>query len=138
MVPIAFRPIAVTTAALYRVVTPGESVFVKVLRKPRIPADLAEVVGEFPWRDEADFLLSDFELPPGMRRPRVVRVDDFGDRIALWLEDVSVADVSWDRGRLVAASFSGPKGSRLRVRYDGTIHELELGGDGKSRLALPQ
>jgi alpha-L-fucosidase 2 len=49
-----------------------------------------------------------------------------------------VADLSWDRGRLVAASFSGPKGSRLKVRYDGMIHQLELGGDGKGRLALPQ
>lgn len=131
MVPIAFRPIAVTTAALYRVVTPGESVFVKVLRKPRIPADLAEVVGEFPWRDEADFLLSDFELPPGMRRPRVVRVDDFGDRIALWLEDVAVADVSWDLprfrraalalGRWAGRRFGGPPGRALRVLYEGRL-----------------
>lgn len=131
MVPIAFRPIAVTTAALYRVVTPGESVFVKVLRKPRIPADLAEVVGEFPWRDEADFLLSDFELPPGMRRPRVVRVDDFGDRIALWLEDVAVADVEWDLprfrraalalGRWAGRRFGGPPGRALRVLYEGRL-----------------
>ena len=45
-----------------------------------------------------------------------------------------VADVSWDQGRLRAASFSGPKGSRLRVRYDGTVHELDLGEYGTAAI----
>jgi alpha-L-fucosidase 2 len=49
-----------------------------------------------------------------------------------------VADVSWDRGRLVTASFTGPRASRLKVRYDGSVHELELGEDGTARLAMPQ
>jgi hypothetical protein len=131
VVPIAFRPIALTTAALYRVVSPRESVFVKVLRRPRIPDGLVEVVGEFPWRDEADFLLSDFELPPGMRRPRVLRVDDLGDRIALWLEDVVCADVPWNvprferaalaLGRWAGRRFGGPPGRALRVMCEGRL-----------------
>ncbi|NGY60912.1 hypothetical protein G7043_18430 [Lentzea sp. NEAU-D13] len=129
--PVAFRPVAVTTAALYRVVTEEESVFVKVLCRPRIPADLVDVVGEFPWRDEAEFLLSDFALPPGFRRPRVVRVDDLGDRIGLWLEDVRCADVEWDLprfrraalglGRWAGRRFGGPPGRALRVLYEGRL-----------------
>lgn len=46
-----------------------------------------------------------------------------------------VADVSWNKGRLVSARFIGPKGSRLKVRYDGTVQELNLGEDGAARLA---
>jgi alpha-L-fucosidase 2 len=48
-----------------------------------------------------------------------------------------VADVSWDQGRLVAASFSGPRSSQLKLRYGGTLHELKLGEDGTGRLTLP-
>jgi hypothetical protein len=103
-VPVAFRPVALTTAAVYRVVTGGSSVFVKVLRRPVLPESLAELVGEFPWRDEAEFLLSGFPLPPGLRRPRVLRVDDLGDRIALWLEDVRCAEVEWDLPRFRRAA----------------------------------
>ncbi|SDK10733.1 hypothetical protein SAMN04488074_104262 [Lentzea albidocapillata subsp. violacea] len=127
----AFDPVALTTAAVYRVVSAGESTFVKVLRRPHIPAELSDVVGDFPWRDEADFLLSDFALPPGFRRPRVLRVDDLGDRIALWLEDVRCADVEWDLprfrraalalGRWAGRRFGGAPGRALRVLYEGRL-----------------
>jgi alpha-L-fucosidase 2 len=45
-----------------------------------------------------------------------------------------VADVSWDQGRLVSANFTGPKASRVRVRYGDEVHELELGEEGAVRL----
>ncbi|MGW6445912.1 hypothetical protein [Lentzea sp. NPDC055074] len=131
MVPVAFDPVAPTTAAVYRVVSAGETAFVKVLRQPFIPARFRDVVGELPWRDEVDFLLSDFVLPPGMRRPRVLRVDDFGDRVALWLEDVRCADVEWDLprfrraalglGRWAGRRFGGAPGRALRVLYEGRL-----------------
>ncbi|KJK36093.1 hypothetical protein UK23_42445 [Lentzea aerocolonigenes] len=127
----AFRPVAVTTAALYRVVSGGSSVFVKVLRRPVFPGSLAELVGEFPWRDEAEFLLCAFELPPGMRRPEVLRVDDLGDRIGLWLEDVRCADVPWDLarfrraalglGRWAGRRFGGAPGRAMRLLYEGRL-----------------
>ncbi|MDT7784101.1 MAG: hypothetical protein QOF58_2520 [Pseudonocardiales bacterium] len=127
----AFRPVALTTAALYRVVSPDGSAFVKVLRRPVFPGSLAALVGEFPWRDEADFLLSDFVLPPGLRRPRVLRVDFLGDRIGLWLEDVRCASVSWDlpRFRLAAVAlgrwagrrFGGAPGPAMRLLYEGRL-----------------
>ncbi|MFS8098832.1 aminoglycoside phosphotransferase family protein [Lentzea alba] len=127
----AFSPVALTTAAVYRVVSARSSVFVKVLRRPRIPADLADLVGDFPWRDEAEFLLSDFVLPPGFRRPRVLRVDDLGDRIGLWLEDVRCASGEWDLarfrraalglGRWAGRRFGGAPGRALRVLYEGRL-----------------
>ncbi|GLY51595.1 hypothetical protein [Lentzea sp. NBRC 102530] len=131
MVPVAFDPVAPTTAAVYRVVSAGETAFVKVLRRPYIPEQFKEAVGEFPWRDEAEFLLSDFELPPGMRRPRVLRADDLGDRIALWLEDVRCADAEWDLpryrraalalGRWAGRRFGGAPGRSLRALYEGGL-----------------
>ncbi|MCP2204833.1 hypothetical protein [Lentzea flava] len=142
----AFRPIALTTAAVYRVVTGGSSVFVKVLRRPVVPDSLAELVGQFPWRDEAEFLLSDFPLAPGLRRPRVLRVDDLGDRIALWLEDVRCADVEWDLprfrraalglGRWAGRRFGGAPGRALRLLYEGRlVRDAFLRPDCPRRLA---
>ncbi|MFJ5985135.1 hypothetical protein [Lentzea sp. NPDC092896] len=126
----AFDPVALTTAAVYRVVSAGEPAFVKVLRRPVFPG-FEELVGEFPWRDEAEFLVSDFVLPPGMRRPRVLRVDDLGDRIGLWLEDVVCADVPWDLprfrraavalGRWAGRRFGGAPGRALRLLYEGRL-----------------
>lgn len=131
MVPVAFEPVALTTAAVYRVVSARSSVFVKVLRRPHFPAEFRELVGQFPWRDEAEFLLSDFALPPGFRRPRVLRVDDLGDRIGLWLEDVRCADVAWDLprfrraalglGRWAGRAFGGAPGRALRLLYEGRL-----------------
>ncbi|WP_312877924.1 hypothetical protein [Lentzea indica] len=127
----AFSPVALTTAAVYRVVTAGELVFVKVLRRPGFPGELAELVGEFPWRDEAEFLLAGFPLPPGLRRPRVLRVDDLGDRIGLWLEDVRCAEVAWDLprfrraalglGRWAGRRFGGAPGRAMRLLYEGRL-----------------
>lgn len=134
VLPVDFVPVAVTTAAVYRVVEDGRSTFVKILQSPRhspmselMPADL---VARFPWRAEADFLLSGFELPPGMRMPGIVRVDELGDdRVALWLEDVECADVPWDLPRFVRAArglgrwsgrrFGGAPGGAFRVLASG-------------------
>lgn len=146
VVPVAFRPVALTTAAVYRVVSPDGSVFVKVLRRPSFPGELAPLVARIPWRDEADFLLSSFELPPGFRRPRVVRVDDFGDRIALWLEDVRCASVSWDvprfrraalaLGRWAGRRFGGAPGPAMRLLYEGRlVREAFLRPDCPHELA---
>ncbi|TWP46922.1 phosphotransferase [Lentzea tibetensis] len=140
MVPIDFVPIAPATAAVYRVVEPGRSVFVKILRSPKLWPMLAglpehvrdRLLAEFPWRDEADFLLSGFALPPGLRMPEVIRIDDLGDRVALWLEDVACADVRWDLPRFVRAArllgrwagrrFGGAPSGALRFLIESRPH----------------
>jgi hypothetical protein len=43
--------------------------------------------------------------------------------------------VSWDQGRLVEASFTGPKATHLKVRYNVAVHDLDIGEDGTARLA---
>jgi hypothetical protein len=145
-VPVAFRPVALTTAAVYRVVGGSAPAFVKVLRRPEFPGELAELVGEFPWRDEAEFLLADFPLPPGFRRPRVLRVDDLGDRIGLWLEDVRCADVPWDLarfrraalglGRWAGRRFGGAPARAIRLLHEGRlVREAFLRPDCPRRLA---
>ncbi|WP_428028136.1 glycoside hydrolase family 95 protein [Altererythrobacter sp.] len=48
-----------------------------------------------------------------------------------------VANLAWDQGRLVSASFSGPKGSELKLRYDGAVHRLKLAEDGTGQFLLP-
>jgi alpha-L-fucosidase 2 len=49
-----------------------------------------------------------------------------------------VADLAWDQGRLVSASFNGPKGSELKLRYGGAVHRLKLAENGTGRLVLPR
>ena len=67
------------------------------------------------WRHEADVYLADLDdvLPTGMRLPVRYRIDDHDDEIVEWLEDVPIADVTWDRARFTrAATLLG----RLAVR----------------------
>lgn len=157
VVPVGFTPSALTTAAVYRVVDERRSVFVKILQSPRhapqltgIPADLREwLVRDFPWRVEADFLLSGFELPPGMRLPGVVRIDELGDdRVALWLEDVVCADAEWDAPRFARAAqllgrwagrrFGGAPGPALRMLTEARLNRdafLHLESDDLRALA---
>ena len=91
------------------------AVLVKILRSARhwplievVPASVRQnFIDSFQWHVEADVLASDLpgRLPPGMRTPRVFRIDHLGDdRVALWLEYVDVADVAWDRARYVRAA----------------------------------
>jgi hypothetical protein len=140
VVPVRFTPSAPATAAVYRVVDGTGSVFVKILQAPRhssvfaaVPDGLRErLVRDFPWRTEADFLLSGFELPPGMRTPHVVRIDELGDgRVGLWLEDVDCAEVEWDTprfahaayllGRWAGRRFGGSPGPALRLLAEGRL-----------------
>ncbi|GLZ31623.1 hypothetical protein Lesp02_38110 [Lentzea sp. NBRC 105346] len=153
IVPIDFRPVAPHTAAVYRVVDGEQSWFVKILQSPEhwsmlmgMPSDIVErLVAEFPWRAEADFLLSGFELPPGMRRPRVHRIDELGPgRVAMWLEYVECADVGWDLPRFTRAArllgrwagrrFGGEPGGALRFLVDGLIANHEFDHPGLSDI----
>lgn len=155
VVPIDFVPIAPATAAVYRVVDGERRYVVKILRSPRhwpmfaeFPEELRErLLADFPWRDEADFLVSDFVLPPGMRRPEVFRVDELGGRIGLWLEDVVCADVRWDLDRFVRAArllgrwagrrFGGEPSTALRY-FAGQLAEKDVAGLLDRLDALPQ
>ncbi|GHF22045.1 hypothetical protein GCM10017786_65320 [Amycolatopsis deserti] len=135
-----FRPSSPSTAAVYRVVENGRVAFVKVLQAPRhspvfaaLPGHLRDrLTREFPWRAEADFLLSGFELPPALRTPDVYRIDELGDgRVAMWLEDVQCADLPWDPprfqhaayllGRWAGRRFGGPPGPALRILTEGRL-----------------
>ena len=108
VLPAGYEARSISTGALLRIrgTTHEEepwSIFVKILQSPRhwplidvIPPELRQgVIDTFPWRDEADVLRSDLpdRLPPGLRTPRLLRVDDLGDdRLAMWLEDITPAD----------------------------------------------
>lgn len=103
------------------------SAVVKVLRSPRglrlpdtLPGDVRRRVeamaeADRTWRHEADFYRAELDdvLPTGMRLPVRYRIDDHGDRIVEWLEDVPIADVAWDGARF--ANAAGLLG-RLAVR----------------------
>ena len=91
------------------------AVLVKVLRSARhwplieiVPATVRQdFIDSFQWHVEADVLASDLpgRLPPGLRTPRVFRIDHLpDDRVALWLEYVDVANVAWDRDRYARAA----------------------------------
>lgn len=94
------------------------SAVVKVLHSPRrlrlpdtLPADArrlleAIVATDRTWRHEADVYRSDLDhvLPAGMRFPHRYRIDNHGDEIVEWLEDVPIADVRWDRARFAHAA----------------------------------
>ncbi len=140
IVPVRFTPTAPSTAAVYRVTGPRPA-FVKILQAPwhsavfaTIPAGLRErFAREFPWRGEADFLRSGFELPPGLRTPAVFRIDELGDdRVAMWLEDVRCADLPWDPPRFERAAYllgrwAGRRlgrapGPALRILAEGRLH----------------
>jgi hypothetical protein len=95
------------------------SVFVKLLQSDRhmgpptsIPAPPREwvrtgIAADLSWRYEADVYLSDLDdvLPVGLRLPRRYRIQDLGkDRLAEWLEDVSVVRGGWDLTRFERAA----------------------------------
>ncbi|HWM56773.1 MAG TPA: phosphotransferase [Pseudonocardia sp.] len=104
------------------------SVVVKVLQSYRhvqLPPELrAAATVDHSWRHQADLYRAGVAdvLPPGMRLPRVYRIDDLGDdRVALWLEDVAVIDTAWDLARFThAARCLG----RLAVRLTRAGHRL--------------
>ncbi len=122
--PLAEASTAISTEAVFRVhgtaLDLGRplswAVFLKVLRSPRhwpgiaaVPALLRpQFIAGFPWRVEADALGSDLpdRLPPGIRTPRVLRIDELGDdRVALWLEYVHTDQPTpWPATRYAAAA----------------------------------
>jgi hypothetical protein len=112
------------------------SVFVKTLRSPhqlRLPDGLpagprvraqALATRDATWRHEADVYRAELDdlLPAGLRFPGRYRIHQpTDDRIVEWLEDVSVADVEWDRARFArAATLLG----RLAVRLTRSARRL--------------
>jgi hypothetical protein len=142
VLPAGYEARSISTGALLRIrgTTHEEepwSIFVKILQSPRhwplidvIPPELRQgVIDTFPWRDEADVLRSDLpdRLPPGLRTPRLLRVDDLGDdRLAMWLEDITPADTPWDLERFIrAARLLGRWAGRRRG--DATSAEMRAG-----------
>ena len=126
------------------------SVFVKVLQHPRHwpgldripPPRRQEFCEQFPWRTELgawDPAFTD-RLPPGLRVPVLYRLAELpGDRLALWMEDVTVDDRPWTTPRFLhaarllgafaanrsdpdlLASSPHPPGYGLRRYYDGPV-----------------
>ena len=91
------------------------SVLVKVLRSPRhwpgivvVPEPFRQtLIDSYRWQVEAQALTTHLPgiMPPGMRTPRVYRLDDLGDdRLAIWMEWVNAAPTPWDTARFQRAA----------------------------------
>jgi hypothetical protein len=91
------------------------SVFLKVLQHPRHWAGLAsippflrtEFVETFPWRSELDAWEPEFAaaLPDGLRVPELYLLVELPqDRVAVWMEDIEVADEPWSLERFGRAA----------------------------------
>lgn len=94
------------------------SLFVKVLQSPRhwsAAADLKRT----PWDYEVDVYWSAlrYAMPGGLRLPQLYRVYDAGDqRLAMWMQDIRIADVAWDLPRFRrAATLLGRLNARMTV-----------------------
>lgn len=126
------------------------SVFVKVLQHPRhwrlldqVPDEVRDdFLANFPWRAELGAWEPSFagRLPAGLRVPLLYRVVELpGDRVAVWMEDVTVTDEAWTAdtfemaakrlGTLAAnrrdpdliAASPVPPGYGLRRYFDGVV-----------------
>ncbi|GAA3223822.1 phosphotransferase family protein [Actinocorallia longicatena] len=73
---------------------------------PSLPAEIREdVTAGYPWRVDADTYLADEPLPPGLRLPRLYRLEELGDeRAIIWMEDVAEAPGAWDAARYAEAA----------------------------------
>jgi hypothetical protein len=105
-----------TTEGAFRVRTPAETLFVKILRSfrhwplfPTLPPDLRELaLATSLWHYEADVYASGVGalMPSGMRLPRVHAVVDLlDDRMAIVMENVEVTGAAWDAARFGRAAF---------------------------------
>lgn len=132
---------ALTTGGRYRVSgrarhAGGESdwsIFVKVVRSWRlspsfalVPAELQErALAGVPFDSEPRVYRSDLaaRLPPDLTMPRAYAVVDLDpESTALWLEDVPVVPVRWDRAALArAARLLGRLAASPRVRPLATV-----------------
>lgn len=108
--------------------------FVKVLHPASqspvwqlIPSEFQDAVERaLDWRDEPRVYASglDGELPPGLRLPRVHRIDVDDSAITLWLEDVDDHGC-WDAARYAAAAHTlGAMAGRVS---EARVRELGLG-----------
>lgn len=113
---VPYAPGSPATGGLLRLRGGGARVFVKVLQHVRHwpylrflpPAEAAHFVAFFPWSEELAAWRPHFvdRLPAGLRVPRLYEVVDLGDdRVAVWMEDVDVADVAWDVDRYARAAW---------------------------------
>ncbi len=73
-----------------------------------VPEELRELaVGGVPWRSEPAAYRSDLadHLPPGLTMPRALLVADLDElSAAVWLPELPLRDVAWDRGRYTSAA----------------------------------
>jgi len=102
--PLPWLAIARTTAELARysgTMTDGRtwSAVRKVLRRP-------EAWKTMDWRREADVYVSGIldDLPPGIAAPRLYEIEDAGDEVLLWLEEIVETEKVWPLARYAAAA----------------------------------
>jgi hypothetical protein len=102
--PLEWLAIARTTAELARysgTTTDGRpwTAIRKVLRRP-------ETWKTADWRREADVYASGLvdDLPPGIVAPRVYWIEDRGDEVHLWLEEIIESESVWSLARYAAAA----------------------------------
>lgn len=73
-----------------------------------VPAEVREIAAAgVPWRTEPEVYRSDVgeRLPAGLSTPRALAVDDLDElSCAIWLEEVPVRAVAWDRARYARAA----------------------------------
>ena len=133
--PLTLEPIdyafgSPATAGLYRLHGPGWSWFGKVLQHVRhwpglvfMPPDYGEqFAASFPWRSELELWEHPYRsrLPAGMRAPELHGLVDLGDdRVAVWMEDVTEAPLSYDLDRYARAA-------RLLGRWNARCTDPEL------------
>jgi len=118
--PVGYEFSTPATAALLRVaglddVGEAWTLFCKVIQHPRhwvagrgLPDDIARtLVTAYPWRQELGLWDESFAatMPNGLRAPRLYRVIELGDdRTALWMENVSSSQPTWDLAMFARAA----------------------------------
>jgi hypothetical protein len=102
--PLAWLAIARTTAELARysgMTTDGRpwSAIRKVLRRP-------EAWKTMDWRREADVYASGIldGLPPGIAAPRLYAIEEAGDQVLLWIEEIVETEKVWPLARYAIAA----------------------------------
>lgn len=150
--PVLPAPTMMATAGLHRVrgttVTGAEwSFVVKSVHSVRhwpglvmVPEHLrAQFVERFPWRTDIDAYLAGEPLPPGLRMPRLHRLDDLGDdRLVAWMEDVRTVPEPWDLARYArAAALLGEVAASRPSEYNGNAGLRVIGEGPLPHLWLP-
>ncbi|NHA68187.1 phosphotransferase [Phycicoccus flavus] len=121
--------------------------FVKVVqaftRSPlyrTVPVDLREMAADsVPWRSEPLAYASDLadRLPPGLTMPRAVAVRELDEESsAIWLEELEIREVRWDRAcdeaaALALGRLAGSPRVAERSRFDGEGWSLRTYLEGR-------